>query len=186
MRSGSGRPTSAEQLEHAPAALGAGGARYAPRRSRRSGRPTGISGLSAAIGSWKIMPMRAAAHAAHRALGRASSRSRPSIPDACRPHGLTSRQQAHDRLRHHRLARAGFADDAQDLARRTSTARRRRRRAARSAQAGSATRQVLDARGAASLISVSAQPRVERVVEPFADEVDRQHGRAGWRAPERS
>ena len=77
--------------------------------------PIVCTGLSAVIGSWKIMPMRLprSLHILARPSGRASSW--PSKPDAAADLGAL-RQQAHQRHRRDRLAAAGFADEAQRLA----------------------------------------------------------------------
>ena len=80
-------------------------------------RPTGSTGLSAVIGSWKIMAISRAAHLAQLA--------RPAWPAGrgrCHRHGRSTcarrADQAHDRAQRDALARAGFADQAEDLARR--------------------------------------------------------------------
>ena len=83
-------------------------------------------GLSAVIGSWKIMPIRAPR------MARISSslRAREIVPfehDRARPSACTpSGKQSEDRARRHRLARAAFADEAQDLVGIEVRTRRRR------------------------------------------------------------
>ena len=78
-------------------------------------RPTVISGLSAAIGSWKIMAMRPP-RTARMPSGGSVSRSLPSyMTRPPRDAHVRLGQQAQDRLGHHRLAGARFAHDAQDL-----------------------------------------------------------------------
>ena len=79
-------------------------------------RPTVISGLSATIGSWKIMAMRPP-RTARMLFGRQRKQVLAVVEDpAARDAHVRLGQQAQDRLCHHRLAGAGFADHAQDLA----------------------------------------------------------------------
>ena len=78
--------------------------------------PTRITGLSAVIGSWKIIAMRSPAQAAE-VRGRLLQQIVAFQQDAAgRRRELSLRQQAHDGVRRHRFAGAGFADDADDLA----------------------------------------------------------------------
>ena len=66
---GSGMPTSLEQLDRPLPARRAGRARGAGARASAIWLPTVSTGLSAVIGSWKIIARPVAAHAAHLALG---------------------------------------------------------------------------------------------------------------------
>ena len=113
--------------------------RHAARPPRRSGRRPCAAADSEVIGSWKMIEMRAAADRAHLGavavelgdVDRPAPWSRGSSnriePDG---DGRGARQQAHDRLAAHRLARARFADQRQRAAGRDGRTRRRRRRAA--------------------------------------------------------
>ena len=78
--------------------------------------PQRMTGLSAVIGSWKIIAMR---------VQRSASSRRSEAPTAPRRradraagHRERARQQSHGRVRDHALAGAGFADEAHDLVRR--------------------------------------------------------------------
>ena len=74
-----------------------------------------MTGLSAVIGSWKIIAMRAQRSARSRAAPAAQQVLALEQHARRRPAGWPG-QQPHDRLRGHRLARAGLADEAEDLA----------------------------------------------------------------------
>ena len=106
-----GRATRSASAQRLAAAHGACGSRMVSA----TWSPMVLSGSSAVIGSWNTIPMSLAADGAHLALGlvRADRRRRAR----CVPVGAApARQQPHDRQRRHRLAGAGFADDAEDLA----------------------------------------------------------------------
>ncbi len=80
-------------------------------------RPTGRTGLSAVIGSWKIIDIRLALSARIRA-GVAWAEILVPEPDPAARHGEhAGRQQPHDRERRDRLARAALAHEAERLAR---------------------------------------------------------------------
>ena len=88
-----GMPTMVEQLDGARAPRAPRRARCARRGSRRSAGRSASTGLSAVIGSWKIMAISRAAHRAQRALGhRRAGRARASRPRPRR--GPVGAQQA--------------------------------------------------------------------------------------------
>ena len=101
--------------------------RCAPAGSRSICRPTGSTGLSAVIGSWKIIAISRAAHAcAARARG---MREQIAPSPSTAPLDLARRaDEPQDRAQGDALAGARFADQAQHLARRARRGRRRRRR----------------------------------------------------------
>ena len=72
------------------------------------------SGLSAVIGSWKIIAMPAPRTCAH--FGRGGRRQIPAFEHhAAAVDAHPVRQQPHDGVGHHRLAGSGFADHAEDF-----------------------------------------------------------------------
>ena len=109
--------SSSSTARAAPRARGRG--RCGRRRLSSICRPTVSTGLSAVIGSWKIMAISRAAHArAARARGSADAGPRPRQRDAARRPGAGGRTRPQDRAQRDALAGAGFADQAQHLARR--------------------------------------------------------------------
>ena len=79
-------------------------------------RPTGTTGLSAVIGSWKIIAMRGGAQLPQAAVARGEQFLADQLDAAAGRRQRALLQQAHHRQRGHRLARAAFADQAQRLA----------------------------------------------------------------------
>jgi hypothetical protein len=77
--------------------------------------PQRMTGLSAVIGSWKIIDMRVQRRSRSRASSR-RARCSPVSDDVAADGGERFGQQAHDRVRDDALARARFADEAHDLA----------------------------------------------------------------------
>ena len=90
--------------------------------------PTRITGFRLVAGSWKIMPMRAAAHAAHRGFGQAQHVEVAEL-DAAVGDAAVLGQQAQQRQRRHALAAAGFAHQREGLATLDGQAPGRRSRA---------------------------------------------------------
>ena len=78
--------------------------------------PQVMTGLSAVIGSWKIIDMRVQ-RSSRRRVSSAASTFSPSQQDLARARLQRLGQQAHDGEGDHRLARARFAHQADDLAR---------------------------------------------------------------------
>ena len=135
-RSGSGMPT---RPSHSMALARAASPRSAVCASIASTiwSPTRITGFRLVAGSWKIMPMRAAAHAAHLGFGQRQHVRAVELHVAGADAAVLG-QQAHQRQRGHALAAARFADQREGLAAldasgacRRSPARCRRRRRAR-------------------------------------------------------
>ena len=89
------------------------------------------------------------------------------------------RQQAHDGQRGDALAAAGFADDAEDLARREVEADTPRSRSPRRARSRNAT--VRPRSRAGSLLH--SQPRIEHVAQAVAEQIEAQHGRPSAATP---
>ena len=79
-------------------------------------RPTGTTGLSAVIGSWKIIAMRVARNCRKRAVARFEQFLADQLDAAAGRHQRALRQQSHHGQRGHRFARAALADQAQRLA----------------------------------------------------------------------
>ena len=77
--------------------------------------PTVRSGLSAVIGSWKIMRDAGAAHLAHLGFAEPARGRGPRTATCAAVDRDALRQQPHHGIRHHRLAGAGLADHADDL-----------------------------------------------------------------------
>ena len=129
--------------------------------------PSVNTGLSAVIGSWKIMAMRVPRSAPHVAGGSAS-RSSPSSSDARRRRASIGRQQAEQRQRERRLAAAAFADDADDAPRAD------RRSTSRSACTAPRARREVDAEvvdlDQASRSWLAPQLRVDRVAQRLAEQ----------------
>ena len=114
---GSGCRRGAAARWRAVARRAAGRCRGAARRPSAIWSPMGQTGLRLVIGFWKIMRDVVAAQPRASPPRRARSRSRPAkrrrlARDAGRRRG----QQPQDRAAKHRLAAAGFADDAERLA----------------------------------------------------------------------
>ena len=78
-------------------------------------RPIFTTGLSEVIGSWKTIAISVPQYS-RIAAGETVEISLPSSSDAALAHDVASGEQAHDRAREHRLARARLADDAERLA----------------------------------------------------------------------
>ena len=127
------------------------------------------SGLRLVSGSWKIVPMRRPRMCAH-------SRRRQVVdalavePDFAAGDAAGRIEKADDGEPGERFAGAGFADDAEDLARRDveGDAVERAQRAASGREFDAADREPKAA-------GRSFQPRVQRVAQPVAEQVDRQH-----------
>ena len=156
------RPAPAARSRVAPR-LAAARARGAAQPSRRSARRWCMTGLSAVIGSWKIMRDPAAAQARAARLGGMASRSRPSnaMPAALDAAGAWRRPSM--AAAGHGLATTDLADDAERLAgARLEARRRRRRRRARGGSSNATLRFSTSRSGALALMLASAS----RIVEP--------------------
>ena len=128
-RSGSGMPTRLSQSMRLGARRGAAQRACGARSPRRSGRRRVITGFRLVDGSWKIMPMRRAAHVAHPRLGQLRAcpcRRAATLPAA---DAAVLRQQAQDRQRRHALAAAATRRPARRSRRARSPASGRRPRA---------------------------------------------------------
>ena len=86
-------------------------------------RPTGSTGLSAVIGSWKIIAMRLARNCAQPAVAGGQQFLAAQQDAAAGGTSDALRQQPHEVERGHRFAGAALADQAQRLARADAEAR---------------------------------------------------------------
>ena len=149
------------------------------------------TGLSDVIGSWKIIEMSLPRSARISASG--SVEQIPPLEADCAADDAAGRRldQPQDRQRGDALAAAGFADDAQRLA----GAQRKRDAVDRAHDAVAGEEiglQIVDlenrvrrprlprrvrtcALSSSRRSQAARQPRIERVAQPVADEIDRQH-----------
>ena len=105
-----------EQVEHARPRRSVGEARDGSSRPRRPGSSIVCSGLSEVIGSWKIIEIWLP-RMCRSASGGSFIRSSPlKVDHAGRMRGRRVGEEAQDRERGHRLARARFADQRHRLA----------------------------------------------------------------------
>jgi hypothetical protein len=74
-----------------------------------------MTGLSAVVGSWKIIAMRVQRSDSRPTLRCADRAPRPASRIEPAGHAQRARQKTHRRVRDHALARAGLADQAHDL-----------------------------------------------------------------------
>ena len=140
------------------------------------------TGLSAAAGSWKTKPMRRP-RTRRRLSASRSRRFRPSSLDAAGGDAAWRRNESDDRQRRHRLAAAGFADEAERLAAADRERHRVDRRGFASAVHGNTVRRPSTRRsgvpsaGCVTVLAKHAPHRVGDFAERRPRLDGRQHGR---------
>ena len=147
---------------------------------RRSGRRRASTGLSAVIGSWKIIAMRSPRSWRSRRPATSSAGRRPRA--ATRPPATAAGSCGSSPMigvRGNGLAGTGFADHADDLAAARPRTRRSRPRCARSAPRRQADGEALTSRtgfGRPWPHTALRELRIERVAQAVAEHVDGEHG----------